>query len=141
VYNDIYLSNANVTFNPGIYIITPTSIGQGLTISGGQSNITANGAMFYLTGSDYLPANGKSLAYYDLIDTPLDGPLPPTNGTIPTAPDPAGTVYASLNITTGNRYHQHDGFAERRESVQRYSVLPEAACRARPYCQSHHHHG
>jgi Flp pilus assembly protein TadG len=100
VYNDITVnSNATVTFNPGIYIISPDGVtsNQGLTIA---SNATVNGAgvMFYLTGSTYLSA-GKAPGYWDKLDTPLDGPLPPTNGSIGNAPDPPQKLsYARLTI-------------------------------------------
>jgi Flp pilus assembly protein TadG len=103
VYNDITInSGATVTFKPGIYILSPASNGQGLSIPD-TATINAAGAMFYLTGSDYL--DWKNLAKptfspgkYDALDTPLDGPLPPTNGSIPAAPDPGGTIYAQLSI-------------------------------------------
>jgi hypothetical protein len=101
VYNNIYVNAAaNVTFKPGIYIISPKRDGDGLTITG-NSSIIANGVMFYLTGSDYLDPsskNPKAPGYYDWLDTPLDGPLPPTNGVLSPAPDPANTIFASLSI-------------------------------------------
>jgi Flp pilus assembly protein TadG len=102
VYNNIYINNAaNVTFKPGIYILSPKKNGDGLAIAG-NSSVSANGVMFYLTGSDYLDPsskNPKAPGYYDKLDTPLDGPLPPTNGSFPPAPDPDNTVYATLSIT------------------------------------------
>ena len=95
VYEDISItSGANVTFNPGIYILSPTTSGQGLTITGNPT-VNANGVMFYVTGDDYLP-NAK----YDRLDTPLDGPLSPGNGALPAAPDPAVTNFASFSINT-----------------------------------------
>ena len=90
VYEDISISSgATVTFNPGVYIISPTKNNQGFKMSGG-SNVTGNGVMFYITGSNYLV---NSPGYWDAQDdaqNALDGPLPPTNGAmqLPSAPDP-----------------------------------------------------
>jgi Flp pilus assembly protein TadG len=72
IYNDISINNmTNVTFAPGIYILSPSSKGQGLNISGGKTSIEANGVMFYSAWSGW-----------------------------PNPPGP-GTVYASLNLGGG----------------------------------------
>jgi hypothetical protein len=121
VYNDISISNAtNVTFRPGIYILSPSpgSSGQGLNISGRETSITAIGVMFYLTGSDYLypsAASPTDPGHFDLLDTPLDGPLPPTSGSFPSAPDPPAwplnsrmsVAYASVSISGGSPFSIH----------------------------------
>jgi hypothetical protein len=66
IYSEINISGGNVTFNPGIYVIT----GGELKITGG--NVTANGVMFYITLRDYNPSTG--------LPDSLDGEtLPPTN--------------------------------------------------------------
>src|SRR5262249_34738125 len=52
IYSDIQINaGANVTFNPGIYVLRPTGNNQGLGINSGT--VTGNGVMFYITGSDY----------------------------------------------------------------------------------------
>lgn len=103
IYSDIRISNGgNVTFNPGIYVLSPTKANQGLVITGSPV-ISGKGVMFYLTGSTYYDATKKAYGYWDQLDDTqnsyLDGPLPPTNGaSIGTAPDPGKVTYASLTI-------------------------------------------
>ena len=58
VYNNIKITGGNVTFAPGIYVISPAKNSDGLTITGG--NVTGSGIMFYNTGSDYTPLYGDS---------------------------------------------------------------------------------
>jgi Flp pilus assembly protein TadG len=100
VYYDISLSNGNnVTFNPGIYIISPVNKNdKGISITGGTVNAT--GVMFYLTGSDYLDQSGgknaKTPGYYDLLDTPLDSA--PTNANLP-AGESSNVNFAQLSIS------------------------------------------
>lgn len=66
IYSEINISGGNVTFQPGIYVIT----GGELKITGG--NVVANGVMFYITLKDYNPSTG--------LPDSLDGEtLPPTN--------------------------------------------------------------
>jgi len=66
IYSEINISGGNVTFQPGIYVIT----GGELKITGG--NVVANGVMFYVTLKDYNPATG-------LPDSQDGETLPPTN--------------------------------------------------------------
>lgn len=66
IYSEINISSGNVTFNPGIYVIT----GGELKITGG--NVTADGVMFYITLKDYNPTTG-------LPDSQDGETLPPTN--------------------------------------------------------------
>jgi hypothetical protein len=66
IYSEINISGGNVTFQPGIYVIT----GGELKITGG--NVTANGVMFYITLRDYNPTTG-------LPDSNDGETLPPTN--------------------------------------------------------------
>lgn len=66
IYSEINISGGNVTFQPGIYVIT----GGELKITGG--NVVANGVMFYITLRDYNPSTG-------LPDSADGESLPPTN--------------------------------------------------------------
>ena len=66
IYSEINISGGNVTFQPGIYVIT----GGELKITGG--NVVANGVMFYITLRDYNPTTG-------LPDSNDGETLPPTN--------------------------------------------------------------
>ena len=66
IYSEIDISGGNVTFQPGIYVIT----GGELKITGG--NVVANGVMFYITLKDYNPSTG-------LPDSGDGETLPPTN--------------------------------------------------------------
>lgn len=113
VYRNIVIGTNNVvTFSPGVYVICPSSPGDGLSITG-DCTVTGNGVMFYLAGSKYL---NTSPGYWDNIDdttnAALDGPLPPTNWTPPKGdwppvpPAPTGeafdrNVVAGLTINAG----------------------------------------
>lgn len=66
IYSEINISGGNVTFQPGIYVIT----GGELKITGGT--VAANGVMFYITLKDYNPSTG-------LPDSGDGETLPPTN--------------------------------------------------------------
>ncbi len=109
VYDDIKIqANANVTFNPGVYVISPTTTNQGLSISG-NANVTGNGVMFYLTSSNYPLYNGTGTSdeitsnpwisgWYDWLDGTVD--LNSGTQTLPSAPDPnySSLKWAKLNI-------------------------------------------
>jgi hypothetical protein len=58
VYGSISITGGNVKFYPGIYVLSPQSnVSTTMQISGGT--ITANGVMFYNTGSNYNPNTGS----------------------------------------------------------------------------------
>jgi len=81
VYHDIRITgSANVTFAPGIYIISPSQPNDGLVINGSPT-ITGLDVMFYMTGNNYL-TNNQPPGYWDALDdstnNQLDGPLPLT---------------------------------------------------------------
>src|SRR5262249_54531666 len=82
VYEDIQVNNGTVTFNPGVYILSPTKSGQGLGLNG-SCTVTGNGVMFYCTGSNYLDV---SPGYYDALDGAVD--LIAGTDSLPAAPDP-----------------------------------------------------
>jgi hypothetical protein len=96
IYTDIRIQGGTVTFNPGVYILSPSGPNQGLLINGG--NVTGIGVMFYITGSNYLHT---SPGYWDNLDGHLDGPLPPTNGTIPADTFNGKVNYAGLDVAGG----------------------------------------
>jgi Flp pilus assembly protein TadG len=79
VYSSLQISGGNVTFNPGIYVLTG-----GLTISG-SANVQGNGVLFYNTGTDYNPATGNPDRH--------DGQI---LGTDPNA------TFGGISITAGN---------------------------------------
>lgn len=78
VYSDIRIANgATATFNPGIYVLSPTGNNQGFQLTG-NSTVTARGAMFYFTGSDYLAVSGDP-GHYDRLDDAGVNPSENTN--------------------------------------------------------------
>ena len=88
IYSDIRINaGANVTFNPGIYVLRPTGNNQGLAINSGT--VTGNGVMFYVTGSDYNASTGAP----DNLDN-----AGATNS-VPVTPNPANnTKFASVSF-------------------------------------------
>jgi Flp pilus assembly protein TadG len=57
IYNNITITGGNVVFNPGIYVLqNKTGGGDIMSITGGT--VTANGVMFYNTGSTWDPVTG-----------------------------------------------------------------------------------
>lgn len=105
IYEDISITgSANVTFNPGTYILSPKSPNEGLRINGSPT-VTGANVLFYLTGSNYLDT---SPGYWDNLDGPVDGPLPPANGSscsLPASPDNLKSVnFATMdiNLNSGN---------------------------------------
>jgi hypothetical protein len=57
IYDSISITGGNVQLYPGIYVLAAQKNNQAtLSITGG--NVTANGVMFYNTGSNYNPATG-----------------------------------------------------------------------------------
>jgi Flp pilus assembly protein TadG len=91
IYDSITVSNgAVVVFAPGIYVLTGGGTGtNSLQITGGA--ITADGVMFYVTGSNYDPVTGAP----DNTD-PVD-PLnqsPPPSATLQT-----GVKYGAVTLT------------------------------------------
>ena len=54
--------------------------------------------MFYFTGSNYLD---QSPGYYDNLDGAVDGPLPPSNGTVcGTLPSPPDSNFKTVSFAT-----------------------------------------
>src|SRR6266852_825603 len=68
VYDSIEINNANYSFPAGIYVVK----GGNFKITG-NSNVTGNGVMFYITGSNYDPTTGSP-------DSSDGGSSPPTSG-------------------------------------------------------------
>jgi hypothetical protein len=68
IYDSIEINNANYTFPAGIYVVK----GGNLKITG-NSNVTGNGVMFYVTGSNYDPTSGSP-------DSSDGADSPPTSG-------------------------------------------------------------
>lgn len=99
VYGDIQINQgATAVFNPGVYILSPTGNNQGLRANG-NCTITGNGVMFYLTGSNYLDNGPGTLDAADDSRSALDGPLPPTNGTLPGSSDPSASQVKFATMT------------------------------------------
>lgn len=98
IYEDISITgSANVTFSPGMYILSPKTPNQGLRINGSPT-VNGTNVMFYFTGSNYLD---ESPGYYDSLDGAVDGPLPPANGTVcGTLPTPPDSNFRSVNFAT-----------------------------------------
>jgi Flp pilus assembly protein TadG len=90
IYSDIQINaGANVTFNPGIYVLrpNPNSNNTGLGINSGA--ITGTGVMFYITGSDYVPSTGAP----DNLDN--SG----ATNSVPVTPNPANnTRFATVSF-------------------------------------------
>jgi hypothetical protein len=69
VYDSISITGGNVRFVPGIYVISAKQKNQNvLKITGG--NVTAEGIMFYNTGSTYNPYTGEP-DIYDKLSKPM----------------------------------------------------------------------
>lgn len=101
IYQDIKInSGANVTFQPGMYILSPQAANQGLTISGNPT-VTGNGVMFYFTGSNYLDYSGIP-GYYDSQDGKVD--INTATQTLPSPPDPnfSSLYWAGLTINVSS---------------------------------------
>jgi Flp pilus assembly protein TadG len=104
IYADIKITgSANVTFNPGVYIMAPQSNNQGLTINGSGTvtgGTATNGIMFYFTGDDYYNSATPSLSgAYDAADSVMRQTTPsfsnaPSNSNLPTV----GGVTESSNV-------------------------------------------
>jgi hypothetical protein len=130
IYEDISITgSANVTFSPGTYIMVPKTPNQGLRINGSPT-VIGNNVFFYFTGSNYL---NTSPGYWDTLDGPVDGPLPPSNSagcSLPASPDNLKNVnFATLDINlnsgsvnftgctdTGSPFHNFLFFQRRRNS-------------------------
>jgi hypothetical protein len=105
VYTDIKINaGANVTFNPGLYVLSPTGSGQGLTITG-NATVTGSGVLFYLTGSDFNTFSG----FYDWRDGSVDLT---SSKTLPAAPDPSRVSWASLTINGANAKINLTGYSD-----------------------------
>src|SRR5207245_2091039 len=71
VYQSITIMGGTVSFNPGIYILSPSNNSSySLDVSGGT--VTGVGVMFYNTGGDFVPNTG----YPDYNDATLYNPGP-----------------------------------------------------------------
>jgi Flp pilus assembly protein TadG len=71
IYQSITIGGtANVTFQPGIYVISGGLSGTGLSISGGT--VTGSGIMFYNTGNNYNATNGTTGTTYGSISISAD---------------------------------------------------------------------
>jgi Flp pilus assembly protein TadG len=57
-YNSITITGGSIRFYPGIYVLQPTSAGATTLAITGIADVTANGVMFYNTGSNYNPNTG-----------------------------------------------------------------------------------
>jgi len=100
IYENITINNgADVTFLPGIYILSPTLPNQGLAING-DPTIVAEGVMFYVTGSNYM-VDGYAPGFNDLWDGALE--LNPNTGSLPaTGPNEGSNVdFATVKINIG----------------------------------------
>jgi Flp pilus assembly protein TadG len=98
IYEDINITGGDVTFNPGVYILSPTKNNQGLRISGTDAaprGVRGTDVMFYFAASNYLTGGAGSL---DAADGAFDGPLPPTNGSTSLPQDANGVNLATLAI-------------------------------------------
>jgi hypothetical protein len=101
VYGSISITGGNVKLYPGIYVLSPQSASSTtLSITGGT--VTANGVMFYNTGSNYNPNTGAP----DVNDV---GSSPPATGA------QFGGVSISSSITmspidTGNIAYNYGGY-------------------------------
>ena len=84
LYTNILVTAGTVTFQPGIYVIR----GGSLTLTGG--NISGQGVMFYLTGTDYS-------ALYGTPDN-ADGENTPSNA----SPMGSVTISTTVNLTGYN---------------------------------------
>ncbi len=113
VYANIQINQgATVTFQPGIYIFSPTGPNQGLRAIG-SCNITGNGVMFYLTGSNYLSGTPGSRDATDDAQAALDGMLPPTNAaSIPPSTDTGKVDFATMDINATNANINLTGLAD-----------------------------
>jgi hypothetical protein len=58
VYKSITITGGNVHFYPGIYVLQPQTAGTTVLSISANATITANGIMFYNTGSNYNPNTG-----------------------------------------------------------------------------------
>jgi hypothetical protein len=72
VYSSIQITGGNVTFNPGVYILTGGMDIHDSTGVLGNLTVTGNGVMFYNTGTNYDPSTGSP----DNTDASLYDPNP-----------------------------------------------------------------
>lgn len=114
IYPSISISSGNVTFQPGMYIIK----GGDLKIT--EDNVTADGVMFYMTGSDYNVSTG----FPDV----LDGDRPPAAPS--TTQFGSVTINASLTFKGINKpaspYHGML-FYQRRWNTKEFSIQGSSA--------------
>lgn len=84
IYSDIRISNgANVTFEPGVYVLSPNSPNEGLRING-DPTVYGDGVLFYFAGSNY-KLNGLPAGLFDILDNPIEMNL--ATETLPNPPD------------------------------------------------------
>lgn len=97
IYADISINGtANVTFNPGVYILSPKTPNQGLRINGSPT-VKGQNVMFYFTGSNYLD---NSPGYWDIMDGSVDGPLPPESLAGCSLTPPPDAKFNNVNFAT-----------------------------------------
>lgn len=129
VYKHIAIrKGATVVFNPGIYILSPDASNlpplprdefPGLIVTG-ENSITAEGVMFYVTGSNYLDPQGiLEPGHWDRSDddlnSRLDGPLPPTRGAdeLPPPPDDLSVVtFARATLKPNGGFLKLTGYTD-----------------------------
>jgi hypothetical protein len=92
VYESITVSGGALNFNPGVYVLRPSSHPRlALDLSGGT--VTGSGVMFYNTGGDFVPATG----YPDSGDPNLYNGGPAGTGTPSSSPDFQGN-FAGIRL-------------------------------------------
>ena len=135
VYHSISMTGGNVRMYPGIYVLSPTKSNPTvLSINGGT--LTANGVMFYNTGSNYNPTTGAP----DINDATTPPPI--TDGA------KLGSVSISAGVTmspidTHNASYNYGGYSagapvpssdfdgmlffQRRNSTQEFKVTGDSS--------------
>ena len=129
IYDSISITGGNVIFYPGIYVLASQKSNQAtLSINGG--NVTANGVMFYNTGSNYNPATGAPDTNDKTTPPPItDGALLGSvsiNGVVPMLP-------IDTNISSYNYGGYQSGAPGAIGGFQRHAFL------SAPQQQSDHH--
>jgi hypothetical protein len=96
VYQSIKVTGGTVTFNPGVYVLSPsTETARAVDLTGGT--ITGVGVMFYNTGGDFVPSTG----YPDYDDAGLYDPGPSGMNAPPSEQGFQGN-FAIINIDSSN---------------------------------------
>jgi hypothetical protein len=136
VYRSITITGGNVHFYPGIYVLQPAAAGATtLSISAGAS-ITANGVMFYNTGSNYNPNTGApdvndANSSPPITDGALLGPISINSSATMSPIDTTNTAYNYGGYRPGAPIPISDFngmlFYQRRNSTQPLTVSGNAS--------------